>query len=236
MKKVVFFSIIFLSLMSYVKKNEIPLLNNLNNTDTADVSMTYLALGDSYTIGESVAASERYPVQTVNLLRLQNVKINNPDIIAVTGWTTGDLIQALNVNPPKTNYSVVSLLIGVNNQYRGQSLGGYKTEFTELLKRAVLYAGSNKNHVFVLSVPDYSVTPFASGSDTKMIAKDIDAFNEANKKISLRIGVHYLDITTISRGAENNHTLLAADGLHPSGLQYEKWSKLLAPLILHSFH
>ena len=132
---------------------------------------TYLALGDSYTIGESVPDYERFPVQTVTYLRAKNISIKDADIIAVTGWTTGNLLNALNNNPPKNNYSFVTLLIGVNNQYQGRTLDEYKTEFTELLNRSIAYAGNNKQHVFVLSIPDYSVTPFANGRDTARLQK-----------------------------------------------------------------
>jgi lysophospholipase L1-like esterase len=200
------------------------------------IHKTYLALGDSYTIGESVSESGRYPVQTVNLLRLQNIQIKDPDIIAITGWTTGNLINALDNNPPKNNYSIVSLLIGVNNQYQHQSIEEYKPEFTELVNRAIAYAGDNKSHVFVLSIPDYSVTPFAANLDTAKIAKEIDEFNDANKMISLNAGVHYLDITPVSREAKYNLLLIAGDGLHPSAYQYEQWSKLLAPMMQQELH
>ncbi len=199
-------------------------------------SKTYLALGDSYTIGESVPDAGRFPVQTVNLLRLQNIQIKDADIVATTGWTTGNLLNALDTHPPKKNYLYVTLLIGVNNQYQHRTLDEYKSQFTELLNRAISYAGNNKAHVFVLSIPDYSVTPFASGSDTAQIAKEIDKFNEENKTISLNEGVHYIDITSISRGAKNDPSLIAGDGLHPSAIQYKKWSELLAPLMLQEIN
>ena len=226
--------IIYLLLISCVKKNDNNFINPAATVDT--IPKTYLALGDSYTIGESVAATGRYPVQTVNLLRQQNIQINDPDIIAVTGWTTSDLINALNLNPPKKIYSFVSLLIGVNNQYQHRTLEEYKAEFTELLNMSIAYAGNNREHVFVLSIPDYSVTPFAAGSDTGQIAKQIDEFNEANKTISLNAGAHYLDITPISRQAKYNQSLIASDGLHPSSYQYEQWSALLAPAIIQQIH
>ena len=234
MKKRFWFSIIYLSLLSCTKKNDDTFINPMTAVDT--IHKTYLALGDSYTIGQSVADTERFPVQTVRLLREQNIIINNPDIIATTGWTTGNLLDALNNNPPKKTYSVVSILIGVNNQCQGKSLDEYKTQFTELLYKAIFYAGNNKNHVFVLSIPDYSVTPFASGSDTAKIAQEIDAFNAANKNISLNAAVQYLDITPISRDAKNDPTLIAYDGLHPSAIQYKKWSEFLAPMMLKEFH
>lgn len=228
MKKLVALSIIFLSLISCAKNSDSLPVNPVAAMDTTH--NTYLALGDSYTIGESVAVSDRFPVQTANLLRLQNIKINDPDIIAVTGWTTTDLLDALDNNSPQKNYSVVSLLIGVNNQYQHESIDEYKTEFTEILNRAISYAANKKNHVFVLSIPDYSVTPFAAVMDTAKIAKEIDAFNAVNKSISLNAGVHYVDITPVSREAKYNLSLIACDGLHPSAYQYQKWSMLLAPL------
>ncbi len=199
-----------------------------------DTSKTYLALGDSYTIGESVNVNERFPNQTAELLRLQNISIATPLIIGVTGWTTRNLIDALNASPPKSNYSLVSLLIGVNNQYQRKSIEEYKTEFTELVNRSIGYAGNRKSRVFVLSIPDYSVTPFAQGSDTARIAREIDQFNAANKTIALQLGVNYLDITPISREAKNDPALIANDGLHPSGKQYKRWAGLLAPLMKSS--
>lgn len=233
MKKLVCGSFLFFSLISCAKKSNSP---HIIPVTVMDTSKTYLALGDSYTIGQSVAESERYPVQTAYLLRRQNIQIKDPDIIAVTGWTTGNLINALNTNPPKKDYSVVTLLIGVNNQYQHRSLDEYKNEFTELLNRAIIHAGNNKNHVFVLSIPDYSVTPYAAGADTAQIALEINEFNDANKTISLSTGVSYLDITPVSREAKYNSLLIAGDGLHPSAYQYEIWSKLLAPLISQELH
>ncbi|MEO6220438.1 MAG: SGNH/GDSL hydrolase family protein [Ginsengibacter sp.] len=234
MKKLGCFSIIFISLLSCAKKNDNNLHNPINTVDT--VHKTYLALGDSYTIGESVADSERFPAQTIKLLRNQKIDITHPDIIAVTGWTTGNLLNALNTTTIKTNYSIVTLLIGVNNQYQGKSLNEYKGEFSELLSKAISYAGYKRNRVFVLSIPDYSVTPFAQRSDTSKISRDINAFNAANKAIAVNEGVHYLDITPISRDAKNNPALIAGDGLHPSGIQYKKWSDLLAPVILQELN
>jgi lysophospholipase L1-like esterase len=230
MKKLVCFSIIYVSLISCAKKNEGTFVNPATILDT--IHKSYLALGDSYTIGESVADTDKFPVQTVRLLREQNIEINNPDIIATSGWTTTNLLNALNNSPPKKIYSVVSLLIGVNNQYQGKTLEEYTIEFTTLMNMAISYAGNIKSHVFILSIPDYSVTPFASGADTAKIAREIDAFNTVNKNISLNAGVHYLDITAISRDAKNDPTLIAGDGLHPSAVQYKKWSEILALAML----
>ncbi len=202
-------------------------MSQTNPTDPS--AKTYLALGDSYTIGQSVSEAERFPNQTVQLLRSQGIKINDPKIIATTGWTTKNLIDAINAYSLQNNYDVVSLLIGVNNQYQGKSINEYKSEFTLLLNRAIQYTGNRPTHVFVLSIPDYSVTPFAQGSDKAKIATEIDQFNAANKAISLQLGVNYLDITSISR--EPDPALLANDGLHPSGKQYQRWANLFAPLI-----
>ncbi|MDQ6845771.1 MAG: SGNH/GDSL hydrolase family protein [Bacteroidota bacterium] len=232
MKKFLCFSILFLSLISCAKKNDNTIIHAENPVAPVDtIHTSYLALGDSYTIGQSVPESDRFPLQTAQLLKQQNINITNPDIIAVTGWTTGDLLNALNTTPPAKNYSMVTLLIGVNNQYQGRSLDEYKTEFTDLLNRSISYAANNKNHVFVLSIPDYSVTPFARGGDTAKIAKEIDDFNAANKAITLTAGVHYIDITPVSREAKYDPSLIAGDGLHPSGAQYKKWSELIAPVI-----
>ncbi len=236
MKNLLTLSIIFLSLISCAKKNDnsyiIPPVGQVDTT----TYKTYLALGDSYTIGQSVDADQRFPVQTIQLLKQQNVNVANPGFIAVTGWTTGNLLDALNTTPPKDDYDIVTLLIGVNNQYQGRSLNEYKVEFTELLRKAVVYAKNNKDHVFVLSIPDYSVTPFARGADTAKIAREIDSFNEADRAITLNEGIAYVDVTPTSRDAKNDPSLIAGDGLHPSGIQYEKWSKLLAPVILKGLH
>ncbi len=216
-------SILFLQLFSCSKKN-------MSQTNPiVPTAKSYLALGDSYTIGQSVSEAERFPNQTVSNLRTQNIKINDPKIIAATGWTTKNLIDAVNSANLQNNYDVVSLLIGVNNQYQGRSINEYKTEFTLLVNRAIQYAGNKPTHVFVLSIPDYSVTPFAQSSDRAKIAAEIDQFNSANKTISLKLGVNYLDITTISR--ETDPSLVANDGLHPSGKQYKRWAELLAPLM-----
>jgi len=203
---------------------------------SVDTSKTYLALGDSYTIGQSVDTPARYPVQAVTLLRQKGIQINDPDIIAATGWTTANLINVLNNHPPKNNYSIVTLLIGVNNQYQHLGIDDYKIEFTELLSRSVSYARNNKDHVIVLSILDYSVTSYAAGAHTAQIAKEIDEFNAVNKTITLAAGMQYLDITVISREAKYNLQLIGSDGLHPSAIQYQKWSAFLAPMMQQQLH
>ena len=192
----------------------------------------WLALGDSYTIGQSVTVNERYPVQTVDVLRGMDVNMPYPEIIAVTGWTTQDLLNALKNNPPTAStYSLVTLLIGVNNQYQGRSLDEYKTQFTTLLQQAIKLAGNRPGRVVVLSVPDYSVTPFANGRDRAAIAHEIDNFNAVNKQISDQYQVLWLDITMASRMAAADPALIASDSLHFSGKEYRTWASMLAPML-----
>jgi lysophospholipase L1-like esterase len=211
-----------------------PIIDTTDTTNTADTlnEKTYLALGDSYTIGQSVAVNERFPVQTVAMLNNLGVNFKHPEIIAQTGWTTGNLLFRIDGTPPlQTQYDIVTLLIGVNNQYQGRSIEEYRQQFTTLLERAIHYAGNNRSHVFVLSIPDYSVTPFASGSDREEIARQIDSFNAVNDNISNSYGVKYIYITDDTRMAATNPLLIANDGLHPSGAEYNVWAGKLAPMI-----
>jgi len=197
------------------------------NTD----SITYLALGDSYTSGEAVPQAQSFPYQLTASLSASSFKIGNPTEIAVTGWTTDDLIDAIAAsNIRQKQYDFVTLLIGVNDQYQGLSQSNYSTKFTQVLQTAIAFAKGDTSRVFVLSIPDYGVTPFANGQDA-VIGPQIDQFNAINKQISLKAGVHYLDITAISRQAANAPLLIAPDGLHPSGLMYAQWVKLLEPMV-----
>lgn len=147
--------------------------------------LTYLALGDSYTIGEQVPLKESFPYQTVQLLHKKNIEVADPVIIAVTGWTTDELATSIREHNIKDTFSFVTLLIGVNNQYRGRDIENYKHEFAQLLNQAIAFAGGIANHVFVLSIPDWGVTPFAEGRDRQKIAREIDAYNNVNKEITL---------------------------------------------------
>lgn len=191
--------------------------------------MRYLALGDSYTIGESVDESERWPVQLAALLRGQNVSIDDPLIIARTGWTTDELNAAIDRAGVQGPFDLVTLLIGVNNQYRGRDAEEYRTQFIDLLKRAINFAGGAAQRVIVLSIPDWSVTPFAADRDQKKIAQEIDRFNAINRAESERLGVHYVDVTAISRHANSEPALIASDGLHPAGKMYAEWAQLALP-------
>ena len=182
---------------------------------------TYLALGDSYTIGEMVDEKDRFPVQLVNRLRGDSISINEPVIIATTGWTTDELMAAIKEKNIKDTFNIVTLLIGVNNQYRGRDAENYRTELKQLLDIALNYAGGKKEHVFVLSIPDWGVTPFAEGKDRGKIAAEIDEYNSVKKEECEKLGVKFYDITEISRTSDP--ALTASDGLHPSGKMYGMW-------------
>lgn len=188
---------------------------------------SYLALGDSYTIGQGVPESERFPAQTQAMLHAEGWQINNLVYIATTGWTTTNLANAIEHQPPKGPFDIVSLLIGVNDQHQYGDTIGYSERFTKLLLKAIELAADNKNHVFVLSIPDYSVTPYGAINDTVRIRKQIDQFNSINLRIANSLGISYTDVTTISREARNDVSLLASDGLHPSGKMYRRWAELL---------
>jgi lysophospholipase L1-like esterase len=202
-----------------------------NLTDMTSMTYSYLALGDSYTIGESVLLTESFPYQTVQVLRNAGVDFTAPEIIAKTGWTTDELQAAINKHKFLPSYDFVSLLIGVNNQYRGRTVEDYQPEFESLLKQAISFAGGNANHVVVVSIPDWGATPFAQGRDRNQIAKEIDAYNSANKKIAEKYKVHYVDITPGTREAASDPSLVAADGLHPSAKDYKRWAEKITEKI-----
>ena len=195
---------------------------------------TYLALGDSYTIGEKVLVEENFPNQTVALL---NGKLSIPQIIATTGWTTDELDAAITAANITTTFDIVSLLIGVNNQYRERTVNNFEIEFEHLLQRSIEFANNKSTHVVVLSIPDWGVTPFAEGRDREKIAREIDAYNLVCKIAAQKFNTHFIDITTAQRLDGNKEEFLAADKLHPSGKEYTKWAKRLAEKIneIHSF-
>jgi lysophospholipase L1-like esterase len=190
-----------------------------------------LALGDSYTIGEAVDEGERWPVRLVALLRARGISIADPVIVAKTGWTTDELSAGIDGATLDATYDVVTLLIGVNDQYRGRSALEYREQFGALFDRAVALAGDRVNHVVVLSIPDWGVTPFAAGRDRRAIAAEIDAFNAINRQESVGRGAQYVDVTPVSRMAAADSSLIAHDGLHPSGAMYGRWADLAAPAL-----
>lgn len=195
----------------------------------------FLALGDSYTIGESVKEHERWPVQLAVLIREQKFHVDGPVIIAKTGWTTEELDAAIDQENPQGPFDIVSLLIGVNNQYRGRNEQEYRIQFVHLLQRAIAFAGNTASHVVVLSIPDWGVTPFAEGRDRGKIAREIDLFNTINREETNRAGAQYVDITPISREVLRDPSLIATDGLHPSGKMYAQWARLMLPQVLTIF-
>lgn len=189
---------------------------------------TLLALGDSYTVGEAVLLQESFPYQTVQQLRKEGFDFAAPEIIAKTGWTTEELQNGMTNYVFSPKYDFVSLLIGVNNQYRGQEFIFYKEQFEALLNRSIELAGGKKEHVFVLSIPDYSVTPFAAEKDGDKISKEIDEYNKLKKAICIQYKVAYIDTCKSFREAGTDAALLAEDNLHPSAIEYERWAKKLA--------
>jgi len=219
------------------KNKDIPMIpGNINQQDTSVNNFTYLALGDSYTIGESVPEDDRYPMQAVRLLAAEGISIAKPHIIAKTGWTTDELEAAIDAAAITDTFSIVTLLIGVNNQYRGRDVSDYKTEFTRLLKRAIIFAGNHTDRVVVISIPDWGQVPFAEGRDRDLIAGEIASYNAANKHIAKKFKVHYLDITPDSRKASEDPGLVASDGLHYSGKEMAIWAGKLAGILRGILH
>ena len=190
----------------------------------------FLALGDSYTIGEGVLEIERWPVALATRLRTQGIALRDPQIIARTGWTTDALLAAMDDSRFDPPYDLVTLLIGVNNQYRGRALDEYREQFLTLLRRAIALAGGHAQRVLVVSIPDWGVTPFArsEGRDPQHIAAEIDAFNATAHVLAQANGARHADITALSRDP-SCRDLLVTDGLHPSGAQYARWLDVIAP-------
>lgn len=193
---------------------------------------TYLALGDSYTIGEQVPFAENFPNQTIQLLRKTGFAFYAAEIIAKTGWTTDELNDAIENTAMLDSYDIVSLLIGVNNQYRGRSASEFKVEFEHLIQKAILFAGNKPYHVFVLSIPDWGIMPFAEGKAREKIATEIDEYNYICETSSKEFQTNYINITTSLREDGSKPDFFALDGLHPSGKEYSKWAVKLSDSIL----
>lgn len=224
-------------LFEFVMRALIPLLLLVTSSAMAQLiiedNVKFLALGDSYTIGESVTAAERWPVQLFDSLSARGLDCLESKIIATTGWRTDNLAGAIKHAKIKTEYTLVSLLIGVNNFYQGKSAEAYEKEFEELLKTAIKISGGKKSRVFVLSIPDYGYTPFGKKDQTK-ITEGIDIFNKINETISRKLGVKYYNITDISRRGLAEPDLVAFDGLHPSGKMYAEWvDRILSDAEIH---
>ncbi|HET6604821.1 MAG TPA: SGNH/GDSL hydrolase family protein [Xanthomonadaceae bacterium] len=202
------------------------------HANESDAPLRYLALGDSYTIGESVPESGRWPVQLAAGLRAHGIALAPPRIVAATGWTTDELSAAMDAAGLDPPYDLVSLLIGVNNQYRGRSVEDYRGEFAELLARAIGLAGNRPGRVLVLAIPDWGVTPFGHGSgrDTAQVARELDAYNATARAIAEARGVAFVDIAPVSRARGAQKPMVAADGLHPSAQMYAQWTDQALPV------
>lgn len=196
-----------------------------------EAPLQYLALGDSYTIGESVAPSLRWPVQLTQRLRAEGLEMEDPRIIATTGWTTQDLLQAMDAQLSNEKFDLVSLSIGVNNQYQGKSIEAYENDLHEIFKRAIAHSETGADGVFALSIPDYGKTPFGASNEEE-IGQELDEFNRIFEKVASQYNIAFYDITPISRKAKEEPELIAEDDLHPSGEMYRQWVDLIFKDIL----
>lgn len=212
--------------------NNNDMVSPIPTPDEPQTVLTFLALGDSYTIGEGVREAERWPVQLSSLLNAAGINVQSPLIIARTGWTTDDLMAELDRRAINDTFDLVSLLIGVNNQYRGRPSAQFRTELIQLINRAIRYAGGDSTKLFLVSIPDWGVTPFASGRDHVRIAREIDEYNEVIRQEAEARKLLFFNITDISRLAASDNTLLADDRLHPSGKMYRMWVELMLPGIM----
>ncbi|MCX2476342.1 SGNH/GDSL hydrolase family protein [Pedobacter sp. MC2016-05] len=233
----VLLSVVLFSLLTSAcsKQRNMPEIDqpNPSTIPPSGQSRTYLALGDSYTIGESVKQSESFPFQLQSMLKNNGINVASPKIIATTGWTTSELQSAIVQAKLTQKFDIVTLLIGVNNQYRGNSIETYKKEFAELLQTAISFANGDKTKVFVVSIPDWGVTPFGknAGKSPQVIASEIDSFNAINEQITISADISYTNITPASRKASSDLSLIANDGLHPSAKMYSEWANALNPKV-----
>lgn len=213
-------SCLVLFLLIGCKKNEPE-----NITVVEEDSLRYLALGDSYTIGESVEPAMRWPVQLADSLRKVGFNIEDPRIIATTGWTTQNLLQAMNDQLNNEKFDLVSILIGVNNQYQGKSIEAYEEDLNEIFRRAISHSENGAAGVFAVSIPDYGVTPFGASREEET-GRELDEFNRVFKEVADQYNEPFFNITPISRRAKEEPELIAEDNLHPSGEMYRQWVNL----------
>ena len=209
---------------------EKPVESNMTIKDDS-LKISWLALGDSYTIGQGVNASERFPAQTLDLLKLRSIKTAQLTYIATTGWTSAELDKSIS-QQNLTNYDFVTVLIGVNDQFQGVDTSAYIRNFTSILNRAIQVTRGESQHVLVLSIPDYSLTPEGKKLDTTKIKREIDVFNRLKKNLAKILKCQYLDITVLGREAKSNPSWIAKDGLHPSALAYKKWAEQIGLLVV----
>lgn len=227
------FSILSVILFSDCEKKEKmePVESYIVHTSIITTGMSYLALGDSYTKAECEILTNSYPYKLTEKFQAMGIKVSSRTIIAQTGWRTDNLKDAIDAASLEDTFDLVSLLIGVNNQFQGKSPENYRLEFRDLLATAVYYAKGRKDKVFVLSIPDYGATPFGSRNPT-YIGQQIDLFNAINKEVTDSMGVKYFDITLLSRDAKKDATLTCKDNLHPSGKMYGRWVDLMLPEVV----
>lgn len=192
--------------------------------------LRYLALGDSYTIGEGVADEERWPTLLVHMLAARNIALGPPHYVAQTAWTTDELSDAIDAAAPAGPFDLVTLLIGVNDQYRARPVSAFEGEFTTLVKRSIAFAGKNPGRAIVASIPDWGATPFAKGRDRELIGREIGAYNAKAESIVRKLGAHWVDVTEASRAMLTDESLAATDGLHPTGAMYRRWAELILPV------
>jgi lysophospholipase L1-like esterase len=192
----------------------------------------YLALGDSYTIGEGVTDEDCWPNQLVALLRAQDVEIGNAHIVARTAWTTDELSDAIESEGPRGPFDLVTLLIGVNDQYRSRPVSSFASEFALLLRRAKKFGRNTSARTIAISIPDWGATPFAEGRDRALIAKEIAAYNQCAQELATAAAAHWIDVTEISRAMLTDPSLVAVDGLHPTAAMYRRWAEHVLPTAL----
>jgi len=190
----------------------------------------FLALGDSYTIGEGVADEDRWPNQLTRALRARGFELDDPQLVARTAWTTDELFDAIAEADPRGPYDLVTLMVGVNDQYRSRPVDSFTKEYVTLVRRAIAFAARSPMRVLAISIPDWGATPFAASRDRAMISGEIAAYNDAGLKLATSLGVRWIDLTEMTREMQSNPALVESDGLHPSGEMYRRWSEyLLAP-------
>ena len=192
--------------------------------------LRYLALGDSYTIGEGVKDDERWPAHLVRMLGARGVELGPPHYVAQTAWTTDELSDAIDAAKPAGPFDLVTLLIGVNDQYRSRPVSSFEGEFTTLVKRSIAFAGKRADRTIVVSIPDWGATPYAHGRDRGLIGREIEAYNTKAQSIARKLGAHWVDVTESSRAMLQEPELAVADKLHPSGEMYRRWAELIAPV------
>lgn len=232
MKKILSLAILFFALSQWSCTSTQIVSQKKKNMNSN--KLTYLALGDSYTIGEGVEAKDRYPQQAVEKLKEIGFDFSNPKIIATTGWTTDELKKGIQTEGIQgEGYDLVTVLIGVNNQYRGRTIENYQIEFREILIDAINFAKGHKNNVVVFSIPDWGVTPFAIDKkiNQQKVSQEIDQYNQAKKIITQEMGVAFIDITEHYRTEGMKSESLVSDQLHPSGLIYQSWAGQLATIV-----